>query len=54
MSGAGDMYRLAEDARGLLLETGLVVVPVDEPRSDQRRKQQRDDCASDDQVEAVQ
>ena len=39
---------------GLSLEIGLVVVPVDEPRRDQRREQRNHHEAADDQVEAVQ
>ena len=54
VGGAEHVHRMAEDARGLQLEARLEVVPVDEPRHDQRREQHRDDGAADDQVEPVQ
>jgi hypothetical protein len=45
---------MAEDARRLLLEAGLVIVPVDEPRREQRCEQRKDDGAADNQIEPTQ
>ena len=45
---------MAENAAGLLLEVSLVVVPVDEPRRDQRSEQRDNDGSTDDQVQSIQ
>jgi hypothetical protein len=48
------MNGMTENSTGFLLELSLVVVPVDEPRSDERREQDGDNGSADDQVKPVQ
>ena len=48
------MHAMAEDARCLRFEAAAIVVPVDEPRHDQRGKQRDYHSAPDNQVEPVQ